>query len=191
LRSIFIIASASGAIAILGVFANGRLLIRSLNLIFNTSAVSLAINDRMVDHLLLEDLSTLRRNGLSFYTPQRTLYHRLLQHTRLGDGHPAMAISVLTGDMFRPMDHLPMFSRASLEDRCHAVRTADKDVIVLERKRDLHPNDLDGPVEACLAHAPAFRRSTFAALAPMGVSNAANLDEKYILFHRVREATAP
>lgn len=99
------------------------------------TSASLAINDRDYDHRLLEILRQVRDDGFSFYVQDAPIYHRLLQHRRIGDGHPFMLFWILRGNRIGPVGDLLLYSDRVHENPCLALWESGKDIIVLSHTK--------------------------------------------------------
>lgn len=105
------------------------------DLIVRPERVDLAINRRNVDDALLAMLDAARKANYSFYVPGNANYHRLLDHERIGDGHPSILNHVLAGNRVGPIGDLRLYSEAIHARPCLAILESGKDLIVLANDR--------------------------------------------------------
>jgi hypothetical protein len=115
-------------------------------LVVSTPELSLSINNRNLDPKLMNFLKQVVAEGMSFYVPYNTNYHRLLNHERIGDGHPVMLYHVLIGRRIGPIGSIFLYSHTVHRAPCLALWESHKDIIVV--------SDDDGvvnePVLECL-----------------------------------------
>jgi hypothetical protein len=94
--------------------------------------VSLSINDRNMDAALMDFLKQLISRGTSFYDPNNTNYHRLLNQDRIGDGHPAMLHNVLLGLRVGPIGSIFLYSDSVYKAPCLALWGSQKDINIVQ-----------------------------------------------------------
>jgi hypothetical protein len=115
-------------------------------LVVSTPELNLSINNRNLDPKLMNFLKQVVAEGMSFYVPYNTNYHRLLNHERIGDGHPIMLYHVLIGRRIGPIGSIFLYSDTVHRTPCLALWKSHKDIIVV--------SDDDGavnkPVLECL-----------------------------------------
>ena len=87
-----------------------NILHKSYDLMFRIQTKGLSINDRRIDQGLVDFLKLYLENGISFYVPANVIYHRLLSHERIGDGHSWMLYYVLSGKRVGPVDDIFLYS---------------------------------------------------------------------------------
>jgi hypothetical protein len=104
--------------------------------------LSLSINNRNLDPKLLNFLKHVVAEGMSFYVPYNTNYHRLLNHERIGDGHPMMLSWILVGGRIGPIGSIFLYSDTVHRAPCLALWESHKDIIVV--------SDGDEEVVRCL-----------------------------------------
>jgi hypothetical protein len=130
------------------VYVMGKPLVHFVNsrLFISTPELSLSINNRNLDPRLLNFLKQVVEEGMSFYVPYNTNYHRLLNHERIGDGHPVMLYHVLVGRRIGPIGSIFLYSDTVHRAPCLALWESHKDIIIV--------SDGDGavnePVLKCL-----------------------------------------
>jgi hypothetical protein len=96
--------------------------------------LSLAINDREIDHRMLGFLRRLTSVGMSFYVPENANYHRLLNQDRIGDGHPLNLLLILRGQRIGPIGSIFLYSDTVNKSPCLALWESHKDVIIVEAR---------------------------------------------------------
>jgi hypothetical protein len=96
-----------------------------------TPEPSLSINYRNVDPALTGFLRKVISRGMSFYVPDNTNYHRLLNQNRIGDSHPYMLYIVLAGRRVGPIGSIFLYSDEVHEAPCLALWESHKDVIIV------------------------------------------------------------
>ena len=103
---------------------------------FRIQTKGLSINDRRIDQGLVDFLKLFLENGISFYVPANVIYHRLLSHERIGDGHSWMLYYVLSGKRVGPVDDIFLYSVKVHELPCRALWELRKDLIVVTKTRE-------------------------------------------------------
>jgi hypothetical protein len=106
-----------------------------------------AINDRDHDRKLLNVLRQARKEGASFYVLRDPVYHRKLDHRRLGDAHPFMLETVLRGDRIGPVGDIFLYGDRVYADPCQSLLSSEKDIIILASPK------LDREAWLCLTRA--------------------------------------
>jgi hypothetical protein len=86
-----------------------------------------AINERRIDHKLL---SFLRWRNQSFLVIDSPIYHILLDERRIGDGHPLMLWTVLSGKRLGPISNIDLYSEEVFSNPCLSLTRSGKEVIV-------------------------------------------------------------
>lgn len=94
---------------------------------------SLKINARNYDEGLLARLAEIKGQGMSFYVPENTNYHRILGEPRIGDGHPSILHDALDGKRIGPYPSIKLFSRQAWANPCIAFGDSEKDFILLSK----------------------------------------------------------
>ena len=115
------------------VYVIGRPLVHFVHsrLLISTPELSLSINNRNLDPKLMSFLKQVIAEGMSFYVPYNTNYHRLLNHERIGDGHPVMLYHVLVGRRIGPIGGIFLYSDTVHRAPCLALWESHKDIIVV------------------------------------------------------------
>ena len=83
--------------------------------------LNFSINYRNIDPVLADFLYEVVLRGMSFYVPNNAIYHVVLNHERIGDGHPVMLYSVLSGRRIGPIDSIFLYSDTVHKDPCLAL----------------------------------------------------------------------
>ena len=94
---------------------------------------SLKINARNYDEGLLARLAEIKAQGMSFYVPENTNYHRILGESRIGDGHPSILHDALDGKRIGPYPSIKLLSREAWKNPCIAFSDSAKDFILLSK----------------------------------------------------------
>jgi hypothetical protein len=123
------------------------------------------INDRRIDYKLL---IFLQEQNQSFLVVRSPIYHMLLGESRIGDGHPAMLRTVLSGKRLGPVGRIYLYSDEVFLDPCLSLIRSGKQVIVAGTKSELDKN-----VSICLDRQESGYKKTYIS----------NLDE-YTIFIR-------
>lgn len=111
-----------------------RLTTSGLEMLENPKRINLNINDRGdLDINLMIFLKGLQENSYSFLVDGDTIYHRLLNEGRIGDGHPAILEHILQGNRVNPIDGIYLLSTEVFEDPCLAISRSGKDFIILKK----------------------------------------------------------
>jgi hypothetical protein len=109
-----------------------KVLHKSNELMFKIEQRNLAINDRKINPDLMELLQQMIGRGISFYVPINVNYHRLLNHPRIGDGHPVILYEILRHRRVGPVDSIFLYSDKVHRSPCRALWQSGKDFIVTE-----------------------------------------------------------
>jgi hypothetical protein len=140
---------------------------------------SLKINARNYNEGLLARLAEIKMQGMSFYAPENTNYHRILGEPRIGDGHPAILHDVLDGKRIGPLPSIGLFTRQAWENPCLAFRDSGKDFIFLSKtEAETYPQEY-----GCIVADGKYRDACEEQSTKVGICSYA---KEYMIFQRTR-----
>jgi hypothetical protein len=104
------------------------------DLLLHSEKISLNINDRGdIDPNFVNFLRELKLRSNSFLVDGDSLHHRILEETRVGDGHPAILDHILAGNYIQPVSKNFLLSYEVSQKPCLAITNSGKDWIIVNR----------------------------------------------------------
>ena len=99
--------------------------------------ISFNINDREIDHSLLDFLRNVKSSGHSFLVVTKPYYHALLDESRIGDGNSVMIYFVLRGYKLPQVSNIYLLSKQVQRQPCLALLNSNKDIFVIKKKNGM------------------------------------------------------